>query len=139
MNQMATATEPSRTDNCEQCGTPTSFERVDPKTQPPEGEVCEQCGMWVCPDCTHSIGEPCPQSLSAASEQPPSVAEEEQWRVVQLGRNTYIERDGDSPFVCDMQTGDCSDAERAEAVALAKEIVRRRGCQIRRGLQRTPR
>jgi hypothetical protein len=57
----ATAGEPSRTDNCEQCGKPTSFERRDPKTQPPEGEVCEQCGMWVCPDCTHPIGDPCPQ------------------------------------------------------------------------------
>lgn len=55
------ATEISRTDNCENCGTPTSFERRDPVSQPPEGEVCEQCQMWLCPDCVHEIGEPCPK------------------------------------------------------------------------------
>jgi len=52
--------EYSRTSNCEQCGTPTSFERTDPKTQPHEGEVCERCGMWVCVDCAHETGKPCP-------------------------------------------------------------------------------
>lgn len=55
----------------------------------------------------------------------PEQMQDGHWRVLRLGRNTYIERDGDSPFVCDTQTGDSSDAERAEAVELAEEIVRR--------------
>lgn len=53
--------EKSRTDSCEDCGSPTSFERTDPSTQPPEGEVCEQCQRWVCPECVHPIGETCPE------------------------------------------------------------------------------
>ncbi len=60
-----------------------------------------------------------------STEPPRRAGAGEQWRIVRLGRNTYIERDGDSPFVCDMQTYDCSDAERAEAVELASEIVKR--------------
>lgn len=47
----------------------------------------------------------------------------EEWRVVEIGRNTYIERDSDDPFICDMQTNDSSDAERKEARQLANQIV----------------
>ena len=59
-NLVESALEQSRTSNCEQFGALTSFERINAETQPREGEVCEQCGMWVCPDCSHEIGEPCP-------------------------------------------------------------------------------
>lgn len=55
-----TTSEQSRTEHCEDCGAPTSFERRNPLIEPPEGEICEQCQRWVCPDCVHSIGEPCP-------------------------------------------------------------------------------
>lgn len=55
---METTATDTRTSNCEECHAPTSFERTD-KAQPPEGEVCEQCGAWVCPNCSHPIGEPC--------------------------------------------------------------------------------
>jgi hypothetical protein len=41
----------SRTDKCERCGTPTSFERTKVE-YPPEGDVCYQCDVWICDDCT---------------------------------------------------------------------------------------
>ena len=40
----------SRTNECEQCNSLTSFERTR-RTMPPEGDVCSHCGKWVCPDC----------------------------------------------------------------------------------------
>lgn len=64
---METTTEETRTTNCQECGTPTSFERRD-LSQPPEGEVCDQCGEWICPNCSpHCPPAPAPRIEAEAT------------------------------------------------------------------------
>jgi hypothetical protein len=45
-----------------------------------------------------------------------------EWYIQRLGRNTYIERDGE--FICDMDTGNATDKELQIVIEHAKLIVK---------------
>lgn len=85
---------------------------------------------WMCSDGKVRCGE-CRKVFdgqrTTITPQPAAQGGGDEWRVVELGQHTYVERDSrsddESPFICDMDTGECSDVERIKARQLAAQIV----------------
>lgn len=108
--------------HCTECKRPANTECVEQghRTSSQDDYDVEQSRIKFQKELTAAMVNAGPKEVELPA---PRAGERDNWYLVKLGRNTFIERDRESPFICDMQTYDSSDAERDEARQLAEQII----------------